>query len=428
MSYFVTIYTDPILYDNDKFTDYSNILSALFGVHSVTHTFISLTHKSPSELIKENNEWYLSIYPSILDKNNDEGFFGFGTGEDKNTNKGNILYDYLNGKIFENNQYISEASYSSNAYMFKSIRGEHIFQYGFCPLEISNEKYRYLLDIIYTELLETHNITPRSDTINNPKYQYHLTENNCTQWVQRLLNEIEIEQYLFHLDYVTIPDTYAKLYNYIYQTNEIIHRLSLVDKNLLTVKGAKAVKFWMRANFYNLHDIKSKDISNFLSLKVNQNLFEILFSVDVRKEADKLISSLFNQYTKLKKYIDNLCQKDADSYCTGTFHFIYVDNGQLKIMKPENGYVPETLQELDASKPYNNYTLGKYLYFIFIPDEEYEYIYHKYSYGQVDKEYNQSINECYKQVLLGNTDNMKYYSQSLNKLLDKQKSNTFHQV
>ena len=77
MNYFVTIYTDSILYDNDKFTDYSNMLTALFGVHSVTHTFISLTHKSPSELINENKEWYMSIYPSILDKNNDEGFFGF---------------------------------------------------------------------------------------------------------------------------------------------------------------------------------------------------------------------------------------------------------------------------------------------------------------------------------------------------------------
>ena len=97
-------------------------------------------------------------------------------------------------------------------------------------------------------------------------------------------------------------------------------------------------------------------------------------------------------------------------------------------MKPENGYVPEILQYLDASKPYNNYTLCKYLYFIFIPDAEYEYIFHKYNYGEVDKEYTQAINECYRQVLLGQTENIKYYSQSLNKLLNNQKKDKIFNV
>lgn len=48
--YFATIYTDP-----------------LRDFHGFTHTFISLTHKSPDEL--ENIDWYLYIYPSILENN-----------------------------------------------------------------------------------------------------------------------------------------------------------------------------------------------------------------------------------------------------------------------------------------------------------------------------------------------------------------------
>lgn len=400
MNYFVTIYTDPFIIDYD-----------------FTHTFISLTHKSPDELEQQDDKWYLKLYPSILDSNNDEGFFGFGACK--------VRVSGIPGKIFENNHYKKDCNESYSA---GEVRSWNTFK-TICVLKLSAERYNHLFNKIKKEIQETQHITSESKIEdNNPKYEYNLTGNNCTQWVQRMLNEIGVEQYLFHQDYVTIPDKYVDLYFYIHKTNDIIYTMSLIDKNLSTVNGANTVKFWMRANFYNLHDIKSKNIPNFLLSNVNKNIFDVLFSIYEKKEADKLISSLFNQYTKLKKYIDNLCQKDADSYCTGTFHFIYVDNGQLKIMKPENGYVPETLQELDASKPYNNYTLGKYLYFIFIPDEEYEYIYHKYNYGQVDKEYNQSINECYKQVLLGNTDNMKYYSQSLNKLLDKQKSNTFHQV
>ncbi len=61
MNYFVTIYTDPFIIDYD-----------------FTHTFISLTHKSPYELEQQDDKWYLKLYPSILDSNNDEGFFGFG--------------------------------------------------------------------------------------------------------------------------------------------------------------------------------------------------------------------------------------------------------------------------------------------------------------------------------------------------------------
>lgn len=66
MSYFVTIYTDPVL-DFEGFT----------------HTFISLTHKSPDELERGDSKWYLKHYPSILDNINDEGFFGFGACRNK---------------------------------------------------------------------------------------------------------------------------------------------------------------------------------------------------------------------------------------------------------------------------------------------------------------------------------------------------------
>ena len=55
MSYFVTIYTDPV-----------------FDFEGFTHTFISLTHKSPNELEQGDSKWYLRHYPSIL-KNNRVG-------------------------------------------------------------------------------------------------------------------------------------------------------------------------------------------------------------------------------------------------------------------------------------------------------------------------------------------------------------------
>ena len=41
MSYFVTIYTDPLL-----------------DFEGITHSFIGLTHKSPDELEKDNSKWY----------------------------------------------------------------------------------------------------------------------------------------------------------------------------------------------------------------------------------------------------------------------------------------------------------------------------------------------------------------------------------
>ena len=105
-----------------------------------------------------------------------------------------------------------------------------------------------------------------------------------------------------------------------------------------------------------------------------------------------------------------------------------VDNGQLKIIEPENDYMPIILHGLDASIPCYNYTLNKYLMFILKPDEEYDYIYHKYNYGKVDEDYNSAVNKCYKQVLLGQTDNIKYYSQSLNKLLIKQNKENMNNV
>ena len=429
MPFFVSIYTDPFIFDNYPFTDYTNILSILFGVRGATHTFISLTIKSPYELSKENERWYEKNYSSIIEnEENIEGFFGFGTAEDKNTDKGDILFDYLNGKVYENNQFISNASYLHNTYITDIIRGDNVFQNGVCQLEISEERYYYLLNIIRKELLDTYSITPRSDTISNPKYQYHLTDNNCTQWVQRMLNEIGVEQYLFHIDYVTIPEKYADLYQYIYYTNEIIKKLGLIDNHLLTVEGVNTVKFWMRVNFYNLHDIKSHNFKDLSLFKIKSMLVQEFFGYDINKSIDELISCLFKQYLQLQEYIDNICQKNANGYCTGTFHFIYVDNGKFKIMKPENDYVPEDLQELDASKPYNHYTLSKYLYFIFKPGEEYDYIYHKYNYGKVDEDYNSAVNECYKQVLLGQTDNIKYYSQSLNKLLTKQNKENMYNV
>ena len=400
MSYFVTIYTDPL-------SDYQGF----------THTFISLTHESPDELEQKGYKWYLKHYPSILDGNNDEGFFGFGSCGYKPSN--------IIGKVFENNHYARGCDELSSG---GKIRSWQTFQL-ICVLKLSEDRYYHLLNNIKQEVKETQHITSKSQIKdNNHKYRYNLTGNNCTQWVQRMLNEIGVEQYLFHIDYVTIPEKYADLYFYIENTNEIIHTMSLMDKNISTVKGANTVKFWMRANFYNLHDWRSKEIIEFVSFKAKKESIEKEYPMCSKSASDESISSLFNQYFLLKKYINKICQKNANGYCTGTFHFIYVDNGKFKIMKPENDYVPEDLQELDASKPYNHYTLSKYLYFIFKPGEEYDYIYHKYNYGKVDEDYNSAVNECYKQVLLGQTDNIKYYSQSLNKLLTKQNKENMYNV
>lgn len=374
MNHFVTIYTDPI-----------------FDFEGVTHTFISLTHKSPDKLELENEKWYEKKYSSITIDGNDEGFFGFGGVE---FNKKMIL-SYIGGKVFENNHYIMEYDYENDIYRIQQIRSKETFQLR-CILEVSKEQYNIILAKIRNELITTKNITPISSLNKNKELSYSLLLQNCVHWVQKHLEYIGVEL----LVQQRIPSFFSNNFEHITTINKVFLQFQNVDKSLETIIGAKAFKNWIRMISKNIY-------------KQEYNLWRpINIIVKCYKDAETLLNKLLKNNQNIK----------------GTFHFIYVDNGQLKIMKPENDYVPETLQELDASKPYNNYTLGKYLYFIFIPDEEYEYIYHKYNYGQVDKEYNQSINECYKQVLLGNTDNIKYYSQSLNKLLDKQKSNIFHQV
>ncbi len=374
MNYFVTIYTDPIL-DFEGFT----------------HTFISLTHKSPDELERGDSEWYLKHYPSILDNINDEGFFGFGGVEaDKR-----MIYSYIGGKVFENNQYIMEYVNERNIYEIKHIRSKETFQ-SKCILEISKEQYNAISSEIRKELVATNSMTPISILNEDRSLSYNLVTQNCVNWVQKHLNNIGIETFMHQI----IPASFNMNFEYIFIINQIFLQFQKLDKNLETIIGAKAFKNWIRIMSQNIYNRK----------------------YNLRRP----INIIVEHYQNAEALLNKLLLKNH--YIKGTFHFIYIDNGQLKIMKPENGYVPENLQDLDASKPYNNYTLCKYLYFIFIPDEEYEYIFHKYNYGDVDKEYTQAINECYRKVLLGQTDNIKYYSQSLNKLLNNQKKDNIFNV
>ncbi len=379
--YFVTIYTDPL---ND--------------FHGFTHTFIGLTHISPYDLEKQNINWYSCVYPSILEEKNlnDEGFFGFGEAH-------GILG--AQGKVFENNHYVMDYNIRFNHYEFGSLRSQQTFQKK-CILEISEEQYSCLFKNIKQEIDDTKHVTPNNaGKVFETKYIYHISDNNCVHWVQRHLENIGIELF----EYKTVPDMFTILFEDISTVNKIFLKFQKIDDNLMTIKGVKAFKKWVHMS------------ADTWKMITKQTYFKYKYYLD-----RSTIYILYAIYLVVEKMLNNLIENHQD--IKGTFHFIYVDNGHLKIMKPENGYVPEILQYLDASKPYNNYTLCKYLYFIFIPDAEYEYIFHKYNYGEVDKEYTQAINECYRQVLLGQTENIKYYSQSLNKLLNNQKKDKIFNV
>ena len=151
--YFATIYTDP-----------------LRDFHGFTHTFIGLTHISPYDLEKQNINWYSCVYPSILDSNNDEGFFGFGEAH-------GILG--AQGKVFENNHYVMDYNTRFNRYEFGSLRSQQTFQKK-CVLEISEEQYNSLFKNIKQELDDTKYVTPNNvGKVFETKYIYHIYDNNC---------------------------------------------------------------------------------------------------------------------------------------------------------------------------------------------------------------------------------------------------------
>lgn len=383
MGYFLTIYTDPFLIDCN-----------------FTHTFISLTYTSPDELEKLSSTWYQEDIFQYNSGNRNQGFFGFGLGV-------NILGKYFNvpGKVYCYNNYIVQINNDTNTYTNPEIRSKMTFKIR-CVLEISKERYEYLLENIMKEVYDTQHITPESTEVKlESKYMYHIADNNCVHWVQRHLESIGIEIFEKH----TIPDKFTVLFPYISKINDIFLKFQKIDSNLRTIEGAKAFKEWVRINA----DIFMKSAKQAHWLYRH---YMDLYTVRI----------LYNYYIYAEEILDNIIGNHQD--IKGSFSFICVDNGQLKIIEPENNYMPIILHGLDASIPCYNYTLNKYLMFILKPDEESKNIYYKYDYGKVDEDYNSAVNECYKQVLLGQTDNIKYYSQSLNKLFIKQNKENMYNV
>ena len=387
MNYFVTIYTDSLL-----------------DFEGITHSFIGLTHKSPDELEKDNSKWYEKKYPSIINGDGCEGFFGFGGVEaDKK-----MVFNYIGGKVFENNQYISEYDEKIKEYSIKNIRGDKTFS-NRCVLEVSQEQYDLLLINIKKDILLTKDVSPLSAINHTDRLSYNLLSQNCSLWVYYQLEQVGIECIYRE----NIPDYISLYYPYIKHINRIYNKFASIDNNLYTVNGSIAFREWIR----KWHKTKKTFQMQYTYMQDIENIIWL--------------------YNFMEQSLLKILEKNIDKQLKGKFTFIYVDeaafinkNTHVYVLSPNNNYHVEFFDSNNPIKPSNNYTFNKFIPFIldFLDEAINTQIYHQYNYGQVDKEYNQSINECYKQVLLGQTDNIKYYSQSLNKLLNNQKKDNIFNV
>ncbi|MGX2973077.1 hypothetical protein [Helicobacter sp. T3_23-1059] len=429
MKYYVTIYVDTL---ND--------------LEGFTHAFLGLTHTHPDELDEQDKKtsndklknadwqdidkkWYEKIYPTInsyvfgYDKNNNEGFFGFGSATgmvkmawDKFANDGSI------GKVFENNQYLVDPNPNTNSYVNWRIRSASTFsKTNRCVLEISKEQYNTLLENIKKDFEATKQVKPNTKSYVHYDLRYHITNNNCVNWVIKKLSNIGIE--LIDEDYI-IPGNFMDIFNYIQKIHSTFLKFQSIDENLESIKGAKAFRMWAR----KLLDSMNRFMQSYCVVaenKVQSN------RIPNSERFVILIESISLVYLQLDKILQSMLKNIDTKNIKGDFIFVYWDKTarDIKILDKEHDYQAYTKKEFDLSNSAYNFSVCKFAPFIFIPNDKTlsQRLYHKYDYGNVSKQYQIARNEFYQNVLAG-IQSDKYWSSSYHKLTKNLSKNEISKV
>ncbi|WP_034569401.1 hypothetical protein [Helicobacter saguini] len=469
MSYFVTLYINPMSIINFNSGEFINI----------PHVFLGLSHKHPNELDKldkqKNKEvlkskqwdkidskWYEQIYPSILDSDfKNEGFFGFGP-----VNHASSHW----GKVYENNQYIQEWGDILVGYYNKDRDKNTFTESNRCTLEVSKEQYEMLLEFIKQDvnLTKDRNGTWTKNDMSfygkRKDLEYQLYYNsapiaktkisfvippihNCVTWVLNKLDSIGIEvvdinewipdilpnlsinyqitKFIYkkafdiEINLVnTLKDSIKSLEYY----NQVFIKFQQIDSNLESIQAAKAFRKWAREMIGN------KFICNIATKKENSQ-YEIICTSEneglksylqnklenLKHKRQNLYSIYNNLYSILSMQIVDNAKNKGCVEIKGDFIFILYnkDKNNIQILKKENNYIPYNQSQLDPNIPEYNWALNKNSPFVFVSKDK--CMYANYTYKNISQSYIDSINKSYIAILSGK-DDLNYWSNSLHKL------------
>lgn len=450
MKYYATIYIDPI-------TDWQGF----------THAFLGLTHTHPDELdslknidiykyqvgyysdkptlIHVKDKWHNNIYPSILsDEFAGEGFWGFAPVVSTTSHW---------GKVFENNQYIPKWHDIFHQYTYVGERPLSTFWHqNRCVFEISKEQYKFLLDEIKKEVMQTKKRNPTLQEDNSKmvslevlkenlyynsmpisKYPYH----NCTTWVLHKLDSIGIE--VIDLkewipDNISIRDSLLGKFHFLQYLYTVFQKFQIVDSNLTSIAGAKAFRTWARS---------MTDNNIFCALKIDGDITK---GLDISIECKRTItqnrryynnklkdfitksSDFMRVYNRINEQLDRLLIKAKNlgyANIQGDFTFIMWDNEiQARTLfdsrhRDENtkDYIAYPIEQIDPNIPACNWTLNHNASFILIFRNEMlcRAVYKNYHYFNMSESFIDSINKSHIAIVSGN-DDLSYWSESLHAL------------
>ena len=416
MKYYVTIYIDKL------------VEKELFLRLDLTHAFLGLTKgKSPDELDEldakinsdklKNADWHdidKKWYHTKGTNEYNDGFWGFGTGTTSITDAA--------GKVFENNHYVVDNNTKTNTYNEKKLRSTKTFsKTNRCVLEISKEQYNTLLKNIKRDFESTKDIRPKSLEPINEEFTYSIHRNNCVNWVIQKLSNIGIE--LIDENYI-IPGNFMDIFSYIQKIHSTFLKFQSIDKNLESIKGAKAFRMWAR----KLLDSMNGFMQSYCIIVENKAQSN---RIPNSERLVMLIKSILFVYLQLDKILQSMLKNIDNKNLKGDFIFVYWDKTarDMKVLDKEHNYQAYTKKEFDLSNPAYNFSVCKFAPFIFIPNDKTlsQKLYHKYDYGNVSSEYQDARNEFYQSVLAG-IQSDKYWSSNYHKLTKNLSKNEISKV
>ncbi|WP_185908937.1 hypothetical protein, partial [Campylobacter troglodytis] len=451
MPYFATLYIETI---KPKL--------ALLPIE-MPHAFLGLTRKHPDELdelafeknieywdynigkmvilTKEEIKWYEKF--EAIDYN--DGFYGFAPVESNNPTHW--------GKVFENNHFVPKWNSNRQIYEYTQRAKSSFNENNRCVFEISKEQYEALLESIKQDVQKTkdRNANLQKDNSklvnletlmrnlyysSNPYYALY----NCTTWALHKLDSIGIEvidinewipdilpnpslklqttklvlKQVFDIEF-NLVNTFKDSTKDIEYYHDVFNKFQSIDKNLESIKGAKAFRMWARSmieNNYICH-IDYKILEQKIQTYCTKNMSDKYYNRI--KKFYTIKSQLQSIYNKLNSMLEKIISQVNDTNLKGNFEFIYWDkqDERIKTLKSNNNYESSILKEMDLSKAANEYTISKFLPFIFISKDKTlsQKLYHKYNYGNVSSEYQIARNEFYQNVL-ARIQSDKYWSSS----------------